>query len=91
MPLWFFPALLAFFAIVSLTAGIWLMLHLPDVARIFAGKRAGGIRSGPARRHASRFAVWLGILLFNGGWVACLLIWLFVIGGDANQIVDASR
>lgn len=87
MPLWLFPVLMALFAILSLATGIWLLLHLPDLARVFRGDRTGEIVPGPARRRASRSAVWLALILFNVGWLACLLIWVLVIGGDANQAI----
>lgn len=87
MPLWFFPALMALFAILSLASGIWLLLHLPDLARVFRGDRDGEIVPGPAKRRASRTAVWWALILFNGGWIACLMIWILVIGGDANQAI----
>lgn len=87
MSLWFFPALLGLFAIISLISGIWLLLHLPDVARVFRGKQDGELVPGRAKRRASSAAVWRRILLFNAGWLACLVIWVLVIGGDANQVV----
>lgn len=87
MPLWFFPALLGLFVIVSLVSFIWLLLHLPDVARVFRGDREGEIIPGPATRRASRARVWLMLILFNAGWVGCLIIWSSVISGGANQVV----
>lgn len=90
MPLWFFPALLGLLAIISLTAGLWLLLHMRDVARVFSGKREGELVPGPGGRHASHRAVWIAILVFNAGWIACVLLWLFTIGGDANAIADAA-
>lgn len=87
MPLWFFPALLGLFAIISLISGIWLLLHLPDIARIFRGKQEGELVPGRAKRRASSATVWGMLLLFTAGWLACLTIWVLVIGGDANQVV----
>lgn len=87
MPLWFFPALLGLFAIVSLAAGAWLLLHMRDVARVFSGKRDGEIVPGPGSRHASRSAVWLGLAVFNAGWIACVLIWVFAIEADVTNTV----
>lgn len=87
MPLWFFPALLGLFAVLSLVSGIWLLLHLPDVARLFRGDRDGEMVPGRTKRRATHGAVWLALILFNAGWIACLVIWVFVIGGDANQVV----
>ena len=89
MPLWFLPALLALFAVVSFAAGIWLLLHLRDVARVFRGDRDGEMVRGPGRRRASPAAVWTALLAFNIGWIACIIIWIFVMGGDANTFVNA--
>lgn len=90
MPLWFFPALLGLFAIISLAAALWLLLHMRDVARLFSGRRDGELVPGAGRRHASRQAVWTAILVFNAAWIVCVLIWVFAIGGDANAVVEAS-
>lgn len=87
MPLWFLPALLGLFAVVSLLSGIWLLLHLPDVARIFRGHRDGEMVPGRAKRRTLPGTIWLMLILFNIGWIVCLVIWVFVIGGDANQVV----
>ena len=57
MPLWFLPALIALFAVVSLGAGIWLLLHLRDVARVFRGNRPGELVRGPGKRRATPAAV----------------------------------
>jgi len=91
MPLWFFPALMGLFAIISLAAGIWLLLHLQDVARTFRGTHEGEMIPGKGPRRASRAQVWLGIAIFNAGWLTCLLIWIFAIGGAANEVVNSGR
>ena len=89
MPLWFFPALIGVLSILSLVAGIWLLLHLRDVAAVFA-RHSDEIARGPGRRRASSGAVWWAIILFNAGWIGALVVWLFVMGGDANVITDAA-
>lgn len=89
MPLWFFPALLVLLAVASLVAGGWLLLHSRDVARALAPRRGGALIPGPGPRRASRAAVWAAVVIFNAGWIACILIWVFVIGGEANTVVDA--
>ena len=89
MPLWFFPALMALFALLSLASGIWLLLHLPDLARVFRGDRDGDLVPGPTKRRASPSAIWLALALFNASWIACVLIWILVIGGDANQAISS--
>ena len=90
MPLWFFPALLGLFAVICLAAGLWLLLHMRDVARLFSGKRDGELVAGPGRKAASRNAVWTALIVFNAAWIACVLIWVFTMGGDANEVVNAS-
>ena len=90
MPLWFFPALLGLFAMVTLASGIWLLLHLPDIARIFRGDREGELVPGSAKRRASRGAVWFMVILFNAGWIACLVTWVSVMSGGANKVVVSS-
>lgn len=89
MPLWFFPALLGLLAIVSLIAGIWLLLHLRDVAGLFSNSSNELVR-GPGQKRASRGTVWLAIAVFNAGWIAAVLLWIFVMGGDANLVTDAA-
>ena len=90
MPLWFFPSLIGILASSSLVAGIWLVLHLRDLARLFSADRSNDIVRGPGKRHASRRRVWLALFIFNAGWIASVLIWIFVIGGDANAVTDAA-
>lgn len=90
MPLWFFPALLGALATISLIAGVWLLLHLPDIARLFSRNRPGGLVRSSGRRAASQGAVWFALILFNGGWIACVLLWIFAIGGDANEVVQTA-
>ncbi|HCB78941.1 hypothetical protein BA950_03630 [Erythrobacter sp. SAORIC-644] len=80
---------MALFAVVSLGAGIWLLLHLRDVARVFRGNRPGELVRGPGKRRATPAAVWTALIIFNAGWIACIVIWIFVLGGEANTVVDA--
>lgn len=89
MPLWFFPALIAFFAVVSLAAGIWLLLHLRDVARIFRGEKPGQMVRGPGPRKATPAAVWTAVAIFNGGWIVSIIIWFLVLSGEANTFINA--
>ncbi|WP_394271028.1 hypothetical protein [Qipengyuania sp.] len=89
MPLWFFPALIGLCATATLIAGIWLLLHLRDVIGLFSASRSNDFVRGPGRKQASGGAIWLAIIIFNAGWIASLLIWIFVIGGEANAVTDA--
>ena len=29
------------------------------------------------------------LAIFNLAWIACVLIWIYVIGGEANTLVEA--
>ena len=78
MPLWFYPALIGLCATVSVIAGIWLFVNLPSVVKLFSG--SADLVRGRAKRTVSAKAVWLAIILFNSGWIACILIYIFVIG-----------
>lgn len=89
MPIWFFPALLAACAVVSLAAGVWLLLHAQSVAVLF--RRHGDIVPSPRRPRASRGAVLLALALFNAGWIASIAIWSFAISGEANDVVEQGR
>ncbi|WP_237700737.1 hypothetical protein [Citromicrobium sp. JLT1363] len=86
MPLWLFPTLMGALATISLVAGIWLLLHLPDVARIFRGRRNGEFVRSSGKKFASPGAVWLALILFNGGWIACVVLWVFVSGSDTSPV-----
>lgn len=90
MPLWFFPFLIGILATFGLIAGIWLVLHLRDLIGLFSDDTSNDIVRGPGKRRASRAQVWLVLLIFNAGWIASLLIWIFVIEGYANAVTDAA-
>ena len=88
MPLWVANLIMAFFTIAALGLGIWLLLHIDAIARLFAGK--GDMVAAPGKRSASRGQTVAMLVLFNLAWIACVLIWIYVIGGEANEVVDAS-
>ena len=89
MPIWFFPALLALSAVVSLAAGIWLLLHAQAVAVFF--RRHGDMVPAPHKPRASRGAVFLALALFNLGWISSIAIWTFAITSEANDAVVQRR
>jgi hypothetical protein len=89
MPIWFFPALLAFCAIVAIAAGIWLLLHAQAVATLF--RRHGDVVPAPRKPRASKGAVLLALALFNAGWIASVAIWILAISGEANEVVQQDR
>ncbi len=86
MPLWFFPVLLVTCAVISLISAIYLFLHLQAVARIFRG--TADIVPAPVGRRASRKSIFLALTLFNFGWIASILIWIFALSGGANAALS---
>ncbi|GAB5349719.1 hypothetical protein [Alteriqipengyuania sp. 357] len=82
MPLWFSGALLGSSATLYLTCGLWLLMHLPDAARIFSTGQSRAFVRGTGRQFASPGAVWFAVLVFNGGWIARVLLWVFAIAGN---------
>ncbi len=76
-------AQIAIFAIgvITLGSGIWLLLHLRDVARLFRSEP--DISVGPGQKQASRGFTWMMLALFNAGWIIALVFWTVVIEGSA--------
>jgi hypothetical protein len=90
MSLWTANLIFAAFIIAALGSGIWLLLNLDALARLFAGRGdEGEIVPAPRRPPVSRAQTWLMLAIFNTAWIACILIWIYVISGDANALVDA--
>lgn len=90
MPLWIANMIFAAFIIAALGTGIWLVLHLNSVARLFAGRAdQGEMVPAPGRPRVPRAKTWLMLAIFNLAWIACVLIWIYVIGGEANTLVEA--
>ena len=85
MPLWFFPALLAASALVTMASGIWLLLHLTALARAFAGN--ADVVPSPALPRASPRAVRLMLGTFGGGTVVTLATLVLVVSGVANKLI----
>ncbi|WP_126174049.1 hypothetical protein [Altericroceibacterium xinjiangense] len=88
MPLWLYAALLGLCAVTTLIAGIWLLLHLRDVARMF--RRHEEITPGPGPRRASSGAVWVALALFNAGWIGAVVLWVFSNTERAQGVVHAA-
>jgi hypothetical protein len=82
MPLWIFPTVLAVAIVVTLVAGIWLLLHLTAFARMFAGN--ADLVPSPKRPRASRAAVRLALAAFGGGLALTLAIEILTMRGVAN-------
>lgn len=90
MPLWTANLVFAAFIIAALASGIWLLLNLDGVAKLFAGRGdQGEMVPSRARPPVSRAKLWLMLAIFNLAWITCVLIWVYVIGGDANTLVEA--
>lgn len=86
MPLWSVQIIVAFFAVMSLLSGIWLLLNLRAVARTFRG--TADLEPGPGPRGPSRGAVWTAFILFNIGWIASIAIWIWARDDDAPQAIE---
>jgi len=86
MPLWLFPTVLAVAIIVTMVAGIWLMLHLTAFARTFAGH--ADIVPSPRRSRASQRTVWLVLAAFAAGLMLTLGVEILAMTGVANAWID---
>lgn len=84
MPITVFAVLLAVCAVASLAAAIWLLLHLQAVAAAFRG--TADVVPGRRAPKTSKGAVWTALIIFNAGWIACILIWVFVMSGAGNEV-----
>ncbi len=85
MPLWFFPALLGLSGVVTMAAGIWLLLHLTALARMFAGR--ADIVPARARPLASRRTLKRMLAAFLGGGLVTLATLTIVVSGLANALI----
>ena len=82
MPLWLFSAIFAASVILTLTAGIWLLLHLTALARTVGG--TADVVPSPKRPRASRRAVRLAAAAFGGGLLLTLAMQILAATGTAN-------
>ena len=82
MPLWIFPTVLAVAIVVTMVAGIWLVLHLTAFARMFAGN--ADIVPSAKRPRASKGAVRFALAAFGGGLLLTLALEILVMTGVAN-------
>jgi hypothetical protein len=82
MPLWLYSAAYAAAIVVTLAAGIWLLLHLTAFARTFAGN--ADIVPSPRRHRASRRAVRVVLAVFGGGLCVSLGMQILAMTGVAN-------
>lgn len=89
MPLWLFPTLLAISALVTLIAGIWLLLHLTALAKDVAGN--ADVVPSPARPRASHGKVRLMLVTFVVATLATLVILVLVVSGVANDWIVSPR
>jgi len=89
MPLWLFPALLAVSALITLTSGIWLLLHLTALSRNVAGN--ADVVPSPARPRASRGRVRVLLATFVVATLVTLVILVLVVSGVANEWIVSPR
>lgn len=86
MPLWSAQAIIAFFAVMAMLSGIWLLLNLRAIARTFRG--TADLRPGPGPRGPSRKAVWTAFILFNLGWIVSIAIWIWAMDEEAPGTIE---
>ena len=82
MPLWLFSAVFAVAILVTLAAGIWLLLHLTALARAAQGN--ADVVASPKRPRASRRAVRLALAAFAGGLLVTVTMQVLAMTGAAN-------
>jgi hypothetical protein len=82
MPIWLFSAIFAVSVIVTLAAGIWLLLHLTALARSVDGN--ADVVASPKRPRASRTAVRLALAAFGLGLLATVTMQVLAMTGVAN-------
>jgi hypothetical protein len=82
MPLWVFPTVFALAIVVTLVAGIWLLLHLTAFARTFAGK--ADIVPSPKPNRAARRTVRRVLAAFAAGLLLTLSMQVLALTGAAN-------
>jgi len=82
MPLWLFSALFAASVIVTLIAGIWLLLHLTALARAVEGN--ADVVPSPKRPRASRRAVRFAVVAFGAGLLLTVTMQILATTGVAN-------
>lgn len=82
MPLWIFPTVFALAIVVTLIAGIWLLLHLTAFARTFAGK--ADIVPSPKPNYTARRTVRRVLAAFGAGLLLALTMQVLAMSGVAN-------
>ena len=82
MPLWLFSVIFGGAVIVTLAAGIWLLLHLTALARTAEGN--GDVVPSPKRPRASRRAVRLALAAFGAGLLLTVTMQILAMTGAAN-------
>ena len=82
MPIWLFSAVFAVAVILTLAAGIWLLLHLTALARTAEGN--ADVVPSPKRPRASPRAVRLALAAFGVGLLATVTMQVLALTGVAN-------
>lgn len=91
MPLVFVQILLALSIVLTVIAGLWLMINARSLARLF--RKADYIEPGPntgvrPQLH-SKGKVLAVFVAFNIGWMAAVVIWSWAITEEASDLVEA--
>lgn len=85
MPLWVPQILLALTILITAGTGIWLLINLRSVARLF--RSTGEIEPGPGPRPASRSTVLAMLVAFNIGWIGSIAVWSWAMTDDATETI----
>jgi hypothetical protein len=83
MPLSLFFAVYAVLIVVTLAAGLWLLLHLTALARIVEGR--ADVVPSPKPPRTSRRTVRLALAAFGGGLLLTVAMQILAMAGVANQ------
>lgn len=87
MPLWIPQVLLALLILLTAATGIWLLINLRSVARLF--RSTGEIEPGPGPRPAAKSTVVAMLVAFNVGWIGSIAVWSWAMTADATETVVA--
>ena len=91
MPLAIVQILLALSILLTVVAGLWLMINARSLAWLF--RKSDAIDPGPSTgrrpRLQPRGMVLAVLVAFNIGWIASVVIWSWAITEEASEVVQA--
>ena len=86
MPIWLFSTIFAGAVIVTLVAGIWLLLHLTALARTVEGH--ADVVASPKPPRTSRGTIRFALILFAAALLLTLAMQILAMTGVANLVAD---